>query len=276
MGRGLKRGIQYIVNGTPEYNINVNISSFDNSSYLKNKTVLITGGSKGIGFAIAKRVVEGGGKVVITGRNRQDLLVAKEKLGVNSYCYELDNINPEKFENFYNLVSSEVGIINCLINNAGVSFHENDFERVTIEDFDCQLNINLRGTYFMTQAFIKYYHKNGLKNGIIINIASETAGQPMFRPYGISKTAIVSFTRWLAQHYIVEGLRVNVVAPGVTETNMTNYATKGKIVNEGATGKRTIQPDEIAEVCCFLLSDASSCISGQVIACNEANVCFDN
>lgn len=271
-----KRAIKYIRSGVPEYNINVSTAYFDNDTYLKDKIVLITGGNKGIGYSIAKRVIEGGGKAIITGRNKNDLDTAKEQLGENLYAYVLDNNNPEKFDSFIKKIDKEVGEINCLVNNAGVSFHEKSFEEVTIKGFDEQININLRGTYFMCQSYINYYKSKKMKSGVILNIASETANQPMYRPYGMSKSAIVSFTRWLAKTYITEGIRANAVAPGVTESNMTNHYTKGKIYNEGAVGKRTINPNEIAETCCFLLSDASRCISGQVIACNEANVFFDN
>lgn len=272
----VKRAIKYIRSGIPEYKINVSTAYFNSDTYLKDKIVLITGGSKGIGFSIAKRIIDGGGKVIITGRNKNDLDSAKEKLGDNSYSYVLDNNYPDKFDAFIKKVSKEVGEINCLINNAGVSFHEKSFEEVTVKGFDEQININLKGTYFMCQSYINYYKSNNIKNGIILNIASETANQPMYRPYGMSKAAIVSFTRWLAKTYVLDGIRANAIAPGVTESNMTNYYTKGKLLNEGAVGKRTINPDEIAEVCCFLLSDASKSISGQVIACNEANVFFDN
>lgn len=276
MSRNIKRGIRYIIKGTPEYKIAVTTSKFDNSLYLKDKIVLITGGSKGIGYNIAKRVIESGGIAVITGRRKEDLDKVKKELGKNLYPYVLDNSNVEMFDDFYDLITKKVGIINCLINNAGISLHEKSFEEVTPEGFDKQFTINLKGTYFMTQSYIKYCHSNKIKNVKIINIASETANQPMYRPYGLTKSALVSFTRWLAQKYITEGFRVNAIAPGVTESSMTHYYTKGESLNDNAVGKRVIRPEEIAEVCCFLLSDASNCISGQVITCNEANVLFDN
>ena len=87
----VKRAIKYIRSGIPEYKINVSTAYFNSDTYLKDKIVLITGGSKGIGFSIAKRVIDGGGKVIITGRNKNDLDSAKEKLGDNSYSYVLDN-----------------------------------------------------------------------------------------------------------------------------------------------------------------------------------------
>lgn len=272
----IKRALKYIVKGVPNYQIDVINAKFDNNTYLKDKVVLITGGSKGIGYSIAKRVIESGGIAIITGRKKEELDKAKENLGKNLHPFVLDNLDVDKFDNFLEKINNEIGNVNCLVNNAGVSFHEKSFEEVTSDGFDKQFMINCKGTYFMTQAYIKYLHSHKIKNVKIINMTSETAGQPSYRPYGMTKVAIVSFTKWLAQNYITEGIRVNAIAPGVTESDMTHYYTKGSNINEGAVGKRTIQPDEIAEVCCFLLSDASNCISGQVITCNEANVCIDN
>ena len=215
-------------------------------------------------------------KLLLHGRNESDLNDAEKKLGKNCLAKKLDNSDINSFESFFNEISTEYETINCLVNNAGVSYHENSFLEVTEKNWDEQIAINLKGTYFMTQSYIKYFNQNKIKNAKIINMVSETAGQPTYRPYGITKSALLSFTRWLAKEYITKGIRVNAIAPGVTNTNMTNLYTKGKIEHSTAIGKRNFDPNEIAEICCFLLSDASNSISGQIIACNEANVCFDN
>ena len=276
MKKKLKRAAEYIFHGVPNYNIEVTNAKFTNNDYLKNKIVLITGGNKGIGLAIANRVVESGGKVIITGRNKKDLDDAKNKLGKNCFAQVLDMKNISEFDSFLEKMTKKFGKINCLVNNAGISLHERDFLEVTEESWDEQIDINLKGTFFLTQSYVKYYKKEGMKEGKIINIVSETSIQPAYRPYGISKTALASFTRWLAQAYILDGIRVNAIAPGVTETNMTNFVTKGEKLNNSTKGKRTFSPDEIAEVCCFLLSDASNSISGQIIVCNEANAFYNN
>ena len=276
MKKQIKNAINYIIKGIPEYKIETTIASFDNKDYLKNRVVLITGGSKGIGLSIAKKIINAGGKVIITSRNQDELNKVQKDLGKNCYAIKHDISNVKDNDFILTEATKRFGVIDSLINNAGISLHENNFMDVTEESFDLNMNINLKGTYFMTQSFIKYYEKNNIKNGNIIIMCSETAGQPSYRPYGISKAALASFTKWLAQNYILKGIRINAIAPGVTETAMTNHYTKGKKVNHGAIGKRTLNTDEIAEICAFLLSDASNCISGQIIACNEANVCFEN
>lgn len=276
MKKRIKNAIKYIIKGIPEYKIETKIASFDNENYLKDRIVLITGGSKGIGLSIAKKIINSGGKVIITSRNQEELNKVQKELGNKCYAIKHDISNIKENDYVLSEATKHFGVIDSLINNAGISLHENNFMDVTEESFDSNMNINLKGTYFMTQSFIKYYEKHNIKNGKIIIMCSETAGQPSFRPYGLSKAALVSFTKWLAQNYILKGIRINAIAPGVTETAMTNHYTKGNKVNLDAIGKRTLNTFEIAEVCAFLLSDASNCISGQVIACNEANVCFEN
>lgn len=90
-------------------------------------------------------------------------------------------------------------------------------------------------------------------------------------PYGLTKVALISYTKGLAKKVVEDGIRVNAIAPGVVATEMTNYDPKGDLYREGAIGKRVLLAEEIAETVAFLLSDAANCISGEVIACNEGN-----
>lgn len=107
-------------------------------------------------------------------------------------------------------------------------------------------------------------------------MASDTSGIGSTIPYGITKAAISSFTRGLAKHVIRKGIRINAIAPGTTKTEMTDDFVRGQIVRTNTEGWRVLFPEEIAGVCIFLLSNMSVCISGQVIGCTEAYICFDN
>ena len=107
-------------------------------------------------------------------------------------------------------------------------------------------------------------------------MASDTSGMGSSIPYGLSKAALASLTHGLAKKLVTEGVRVNAIAPGTTMTPMTEDLTQGKICRETTQGKRTLFPEEIAEVCIFLLSDLSVCISGNIFGCSESNICFDN
>ena len=107
-------------------------------------------------------------------------------------------------------------------------------------------------------------------------MASDTSGMGSSIPYGLAKAGVASLTHGLAKKLITEGIRINAMAPGTTLTPMTDDFTHGEVCRESTQGKRALFPEEIAELCVFLLSDQSACVSGNVFGCSEANICFDN
>lgn len=256
--------------------LTVNIGELVPGSLLRGKVVLITGSTDGIGLCIARKCILQGAKVIVTGRNEGKLRAAKEKLGENCYIAPLDVTQVASFSTFLENISEQVGRIDCLVNNAGISLHEGSFQNVTENSWDQQMNTNLKGPFFLTQAWLNYYEKKRMTSGRIVMMASDTSGMGSTLPYGLTKVAISSFTRGLAKHIIRKGIRINAIAPGTTKTKMTDDFTHGEIVRESTEGYRVLFPDEIAEICVFLLSDASTCISGNVFGCTEANICFDN
>lgn len=271
----IRRVFRYLLRGTPVYNIEVRQGIFKDDNRFQGRHALVTGGSKGIGFAVAEKIVAGGGTVVITGRNQETLEKAQAKLGERCRAISFDASRMQG-EELLKQAEAQFGVIDTLVCNAGISLHERDFLSVTESDWDKQMSVNLKSVYFLCQSYVKYYQEKQLQQGHIIIMASETAGQPSYRPYSITKTASVFFMKWLAQNYIASGLRVNAVAPGVTGTDMTRCSGSGTAIRENAPGKRVLSPVEVGEVCAFLLSDAASGIAGQIIACNEAAVCFNN
>lgn len=162
-----------------------------------------------------------------------------------------------------------LGGINCLVNNAGISLHEKTFFDVTPETFDSQINTNFKGAFFLTQEFISLVkNKKGKAN--ILFTSSETGDTMDFRPYGFTKAAINSMVQGLAYLFAKENIRINAVAPGITASDMTGYKTDGNLYLEINATERVYLPEEVAETACFLLSDVSGCISGQIIVCNNA------
>lgn len=272
----MEKGIKHYTSKHSKYELTVNIGELKPGKILENRVIMITGATRGIGYAIAEKCISQGAKVIITGRSEDSLKKCKEKLGVNCECILLDICDIKLFEQALEAADSFFGTIDSLVNNAGVSLHEGNFMNVNEETWDTQLNTNLKGPFFLTQAWIRYYERKGLKSGKIIMMASDTSGMGSSIPYGISKAGITSFTRGLAKHVIKKGIRINAIAPGTTKTEMTEDFTKGEIVRETTEGKRVIFPEEISEVCLFLLSDASACMSGNIFGCTEANICFDN
>lgn len=263
----LKRGIRYIINGIPEKHIKVDIAYLLPNQRLADKRIVITGGGKGIGLAITKKCLSEGAEVLITGRDE----VALKKVASEYGCkyLQLDVLNVEEFFPFLRKADELLGGMNCLINNAGISLHEGNIRNVTVEQFDRQINTNLRGSYFLAQQFIELLEKNNRENGNILFVSSERGIFVDDLPYGLTKSAINSLTQGLAKRMIKNGIRINAVAPGVTASEMTGFNAEDNLYCPYNMMERVYLPEEVAEITCFMLSDASRCLSGQILACNE-------
>ena len=263
----LKRGIRYIINGIPEKHIKVDIAYLLPNQRLADKRIVITGGGKGIGLAITKKCLSEGAEVLITGRDE----VALKKVASEYGCkyLQLDVLNVEEFFPFLRKADELLGGMNCLINNAGISLHEGNIRNVTVEQFDRQINTNLRGSYFLAQQFIELLEKNNRENGNILFVSSERGIFVDDLPYGLTKSAINSLTQGLAKRMIKNGIRINAVAPGVTASEMTGFNEDDNRYCPYNMMERFYLPEEVAEITCFMLSDASRCLSGQILACNE-------
>lgn len=250
---------------------NVEVVQKTPSEMFKNKRILITGGGRGLGFFIAKKCIDEGAEVIITGRNEEVLKKAKETLGINIKYKVLDIQNTEKIEEFLNMCINEFGEIDCIVNNAGISLHENSIINVDVEGYNKQFDTNLRGSYFMAKAYIKYCIENNRKNGNIIFISSERGAQCDQIPYGLTKAAINSLTEGLSRKFYKTGIRVNAVAPGITASEMTGINKDSNLYCSYNASSRFFIPEEVAEVVAFLISDYSKCISGEVIYTDAGN-----
>lgn len=269
IGNYIKRGIRYIVKGIPQINITTQIVQKTPQEMFKNKKILITGGGSGLGFYIAKKCANEGAKVIIVGRNKEKLEEAINQLGPNTSYMIFDVQESEKSEEFMKEVFEKHGKIDCLINNAGISLHEKDFFNVTIDKFNKQIDTNLKGAYFLTQAYINLLQEKD--QGNVIFISSERGAQCDYLPYGLTKVAINSLTEGLSRKYYKRGIRVNAVAPGITASNMTNIDKDSNLYCSYNASGRYFIPEEVAEVVAFLISDISKCISGEVIYCDAGN-----
>lgn len=268
----LKRAKQYIFHGIPNNIVRVVYAKTEYGKRLEGKKVLITGGSKGIGLAISKRLIEEGAIVTVTSRDIKNLEMTKKEIDSDKYfMIEHDIRRIDEAQGMIYQARKLMGGIDVLINNAGVSVHDITCQTCSEEEWDYQIDTNLKGTYFVTQAFLHYYEEVKKSNGKIINMVSERGLCGDDVPYGLSKRALISFTEGLAVKLIRKGIRVYAVAPGVTATDMTGHDPNGDLYRKYAKGRRILLPEEIAEVVTFLISDSSNCISGQVLVCNEAN-----
>ena len=263
----LKRALRYIIKGVPVVNVKAEISLSSPTEKLAGKKIIITGGGRGLGTAMAKKFAAEGASVLITGRDENTLKKTSEEIGC-SYMV-LDMMSPEKFDKFINDAESKLGGLDVLVNNAGVSLHENSFFDVVPKGFDTQIDTNFKGGYFLTQSFIKRMIELG-RAGNVLFISSETGETVDFRPYGFTKAAVNSMVQGLAYLYAKNNIRVNAIAPGVTASDMTGFKADDNLYTDYNRISRIYLPEEVAEVASFLISDISNCVSGQIIACNNA------
>lgn len=263
----IRPAISYLIKGKAQVNITPSIYYSSPNNALNGKRIIITGGGKGLGFSMAKKFTEEGAKVLIVGRNVTLLEKSANQIGCKYLEFDVTHIG--NFNEFINKSAGILGAIDCLVNNAGISLHENSFFDVSEETFDAQISTNFKGPFFLTQSFIEYLIKNNRKGNVLF-ISSETGDTMDFRPYGFTKVAVNSMVQGLAYLFRKQNIRINAVAPGVTASDMTGIKKDGNLyAGEYASG-RFYLPEEVAETACFLLSDLSGCISGQIITCNNA------
>lgn len=263
----IKHTISFLLHGETKPTI-AKISYLQPKNQLSGKKIIITGGGRGLGFAMAKKFIAEGAEVLIAGRNEKELKASAEEIGCKYLSIDVQDVYTFKF--FIDEADKLLEGVNCLVNNAGISLHENGFLDVNPEQFDSQFGTNLKGAFFLTQCFINKCKANnieGTKN--ILFTSSETSITVDERPYGLTKAAMNSLVQGLAYRYVNEGYRINAIAPGVTVSDMVGAKADGDLTCGYNVTKRYYLPEEVAEVASFLLSDASNCLNGQILVCNE-------
>lgn len=275
--RIIRKIAKFILASQPKAFVQVNVGQILCGHILQDKKIVITGGGSGLGLAMAKKFISEGAEVLISGRNQDKLILAVEELGESKCKFMVADVcDVEHSREFLERAKQQLGgRIDCLVSNAGVSLHENIYTNVTVEGFDKQFDTKFRAGYFLGKAFLEMKTKepgNQLEAELLY-ITSETGNQVYDIPYGMTNAALNSLVGAFSRRVYRQGIRVNAIAPGVTLTDMTkDYAesSDGNLYRDCASG-RTFIPEEVAEVACFLLSDASKCISGEIIHCNAGN-----
>lgn len=238
---------------------------------LENKTALITGATRGIGKAIAEVFAQQGANVAFTYNSSVEAANELEKelnaLGVKAKGYQS---NAAKFDAAQELASSvleEFGSIDVLVNNAGIT-KDNLLMRISEEDFDKVIEVNLKSVFNLTKAVIRPMMKQ--RSGSIINMSSVVGlkGNAGQANYAASKAGILGFSKSVALELGSRNIRSNVIAPGFIETEMTAKLDE-KVVEAWRNEiplKRGGTPEDIANACVFLASDMSSYITGQTLS----------
>ena len=239
---------------------------------LKDKVAIITGGSRGIGFATADRFLKEGAKVVITASSAESAEKAVQKLRqlhpqgtVMGIAPDLTSL--ESVRQAFREVAQTVGCVDILVNNAGVS-ESTPFSQYTEEIYDRVMDLNLKGVFTATRAATECMEEKG--SGVILSTSSmvSISGQPSGFAYPASKFAVNGLTVSLARELGPKGIRVNAVAPGITETDMMKAVPKEIIepMIQRIPLRRLGQPEDIANAFAFLASDEASYITGVVLS----------
>ncbi len=238
---------------------------------LKDKTAVITGGVRGIGKAIAEKFCENGADVILLYRsNDEEAAKTAEELkayGTQVYLIKGDVADPQTAADTAAKVKELFGKVDILVNNAGIT-NDKLMMRMSPEDFNKVINANLSGAFYMMKELSSLMIKK--RTGTIINMASVSGlkGNPAQVNYSASKAGIVGMTLSAAKELGRRGIRVNAIAPGFIETDMTAVLTdeQKEAAAKNITLGRMGRPEDIANAALFLASDMGSYITGQVIS----------
>mgnify|MGYP000158959207 FL=1 len=237
---------------------------------LTGKVALVTGGSRGIGFAIAKILSDNGASVVITSKNSEKIKQAEAKIS-NSFGITCDIKKKNEVQNVLEQTIKKFGKLDILVNNAGIFPKIKLLHEIEEEEWNEVLDVNLTGQFRFTKEAIPHLQKT---SGCIINISSD-AGLKAYQgfnadAYSASKAALIVLTKCWALEYAKNKIRVNCICPGVVDTDMTKPFLKNQkdiefMNNEHPLG-RIGQPEEIGKSVLYFASDDALWITGAILA----------
>jgi 3-oxoacyl-[acyl-carrier protein] reductase len=235
---------------------------------LKNKNIIVTGATGGIGNSIVEKLSQQGVNILATGTKLDKLEELKTKYN-NVKILKFDISQSDKIEEFIENASEELGGLDCIVNNAGIT-QDNLAIRMSIEEWKKVIDINLTSTFFMSKFAIKKMLKN--KSGKIINITSVVGhtGNLGQANYTSSKAGIVAMSKSLAIEYAKKNINVNCISPGFIKTNMTDKIDEKfkEVIISKIPSARLGEPEDIANAVLFLASSQSNYVNGETLHVN--------
>ncbi len=238
---------------------------------LNDKVAIITGGTRGIGIAIAKKFLENNAKVVILGSRKETVNKALESLKEENENYEVDGYYPDltnenEVRETFEKVKEKYNHIDILVNNAGVS-SSMPIENYTMDEYERVENLNIKSVFVCSKEVLSYLKET---KGVILNTSSMVSiyGQPSGVMYPTSKFAVNGMTKSLAREVAKYGIRVNAVAPGITNTDMVKNLPENVIepLIKSIPLGRIGEPEDIANAFLFLASPLASYITGVILS----------
>ncbi len=243
---------------------------------LKGKVAMVTGGTRGIGYAIVKKYLDNGAAVALCGSRQETVDKALEKLKAENADYKViglcpDLKNPDEVEKAVKKVKETFGSLDIMVNNAGISARDSIYDYKP-EDFSGIMDLNVTATFHCAQAAAKVMKEQG--GGVILNTSSMVSiyGQPAGVGYPTSKFAVNGLTKSLARELGKDNIRVNAVAPGVTKTDMVAALPDEVIKPLIATIPlgRVGEPEDVANAFLYLASDMASYVTGVILSVDGA------
>jgi len=239
-------------------------------SLLEGKLAVVTGAARGIGQSIALRLAEEGADLALCDVQADWVAETKQKveaLGRRAEAYGVDVSKGDQVQAGVDAIVKDFGKIDIVVNNAGIT-RDGLLIRMSEEDWDLVMNINLKGTFLMTKSAAKYMMKQ--RSGTFVNIASVIGlmGNPGQANYGASKAAVSNLTKTTAKELAARGIRANAIAPGFIKTKMTD-ALSEDVRNQMLAAipmKDFGTPEDVANVVLFLASDLSRYVTGQTLS----------
>lgn len=246
---------------------------------LKNKSLIIIGGTNGIGLSAAKAFVSEGANIVVVGRNEDSVTKAKESLGKNVQAFSADATNAATAINAINICIEKFGNFDGLYHVAGGSgrkMGDGPLHELTLDGWNKTMELNLTSMMLSNQAAVKKFLELK-KSGTILNMGSVLGYSPSpqyfsTHAYAASKSAIIGFTKSIAAYYSKNNIRVNVIAPGLIETSMAQRAANDETILSFIKTKQPLdsgrigQPEDLDGLAIYFMSDQSKFTTGQVIA----------
>ena len=236
---------------------------------LKGNKAIVTGASRGIGFAIAKELAENGCKVVITGRNRATLETAAAKIGKNVIPMEWNASDIDLAEVKIKEAAELLGGLDIVVNNAGIFAQRHEWGKAgllqtTVDEWESVMKTNTSAIFFTMQAAVNYMLENNIK-GNILNVTSVAGYEPVFGAYGASKTAATGLTRGWGKMFANDGITINGIAPGPVATEMNNWHEGDPMEHDRIPFGRFATIEEIAKLAMYLLSEDAKMVCGETV-----------
>lgn len=236
---------------------------------LRGNKAIVTGASRGIGFAIAKELAQNGCSVVITGRDIETLQQAAEKMEGNVIPMVWDVSQIGLADSKIKEATELMGGLDIVVNNAGIfaqrsEWNKNELLKTTVNEWEKVMKTNTSAIFFTMQAAVKYMFENNVK-GNILNVTSVAGYEPVYGAYGASKIASTGLTRGWGKMFANDGITINGIAPGPVATEMNNWHEGDSMEHDRIPFGRFSTIEEIAKLAMYLLSKEAEMVCGETV-----------